>query len=873
MFGAWYKHVTHNIKSLLIPSIVAMIALTMLTACSLNQTGADNQNTSPPTTTERVFISKSDAEQYKDDYYIDYDYITVSQAALDNASTQEYKASEGLDKIGADHFHARNLTGKGQTISVIDTPIHTQHDDLQGSFSNGYDASNSQSNDTAARCGFDDCDVSHGTYIAGIIAGNKNGKGVLGIAYDAKIKPIAIFDNQGNSDVTADQFHQAIIQAAAPNIAAINSSWNSTAYSKIDYNGETYYYARAPGNNFLNFDGTISNHRMAYAENQAWRHAIGQGTIAVFANGNHGLNSETGMVELYNNQELEGKPARTENASDVFGKENANIPSFRGSYATIDATFKGHWLTVIAVNYDDNNKITSFSNGCGIAKQFCLAAPGSDIESTSNDNHYEYRSGTSIAAPYVSGSIALLKQAFPSLSSEEIVGLLLHTASDLGEEGVDDVYGHGIINLEEALRPQGVLHIVGFDNNPMVTGELLNQSGITFAGHFGTSKNHLRTGVRDDYNRTFVAVPAQIIRADIAFDLSDYMQHFTEAESIEHVTLSNQTILSFHQPQQTQQKWLSLQHRLSRKNNITASYHGDYKHQAITQVGLVAGDYVAPNNPPPIQPHFTYIRPAAADVMQFSSIHHLSDKLSIQPYIFTGDYDIGNKFEEMGVNVSFHHLTGRITLGYGRLDEHQQFLGSQSAGAYAIRDQSHTGFTDITITQSLLKPNLLKQANHGKQDGADAIILHHDKWQGRLKRELFLHVNYSDYRTNVAMALPAFVSIDNLSANQYQLGISGAHLLRNHDRFAVTFATKFGIRTGTLTQNSVLGYQTDGSFYNVTQDYSLATQYRHQQLSATYQTPLNGYMDLFTTLAYDDNYQHQGGLHQTSLLTGIKASF
>ena len=877
MFVAWYQYAINYRKPIVLLQILGFLALPMLTACSLSQTGGDTNNpdtATTATTTNRVFVSASDSEKIQNDHFSDYAYTPISKAELTDIRTKEYRNSEGLDKINASHAHLRNFTGKGQIISIIDTPIYAQHSDLQGSFINGYDASNGQSHSNAASC-FDGCDVSHGTHIAGIISGNKNGKGIMGVAYDAKIKPIAIFDNDGNSDVTAEQFHQAIIQAAGPHIAATTNSWNSTAYSKINHNGKTYYYARAPGKNFLNLDDTISNHRMARDENLAWHDAIGQGTIAVFANGNHGLNSETGMVELYDNSNVAGKPVLTLKASDILGEENANIPSFRGSYAATDLTLKGRWLTVIAVDY--NNKIEDFSNGCGIAKDFCLAAPGFEIESTFNADGYEYLSGTSVAAPYVSGSIAVLKQAFPSLSPDEIVELLLYTATDLGEEGVDDVYGHGIINLEEALRPQGVLHIVGFDNNPLVKeGEysLLEQSGITFARHFGGSNTKLQTGVRDDYNRSFVATPAQIMRADIEFYLGDYMQNFIASDATEQVTLSNQTILSFNQPEQQQAyQWLSLQHQFSPKHQITARFHNDYKQQAINQVGVVAaGTYSDQNNPPPIQPQFAYIRPTGENVMQFSSIHHLSTTLSIQPYIFTGDYDIGNKFEEMGVNISAYHQQSSITLGYGRLDEHQQFLGTQSFGAYAIRDQSHTGFTEISITHSLLKPNLLKN-NQSKQDRAGNIILKHDRWQGKLKRELFLHVNYTDYRTDVLMAYQDFVSINNLSANRYQIGLSGKHLIRNDDNFAIELTTKFGIRTGTLTQNSVDGYNIDGSFYNVTQDYPLATQHRHQQLSVTYQTPLNDVMDLFTTLAYDENYQHQGGVHQTTLLSGIKAEF
>jgi hypothetical protein len=63
--------------------------------------------------------------------------------------------------------------------------------------------------------------------------------------------------------------------------------------------------------------------------------------------------------------------------------------------------------------------------------------------------------GTSFAAPRVAGVAALVKQKFPNLSSAQIKQVLLQTADDLGATGVDEVFGHGKINIMNSLSPQG----------------------------------------------------------------------------------------------------------------------------------------------------------------------------------------------------------------------------------------------------------------------------------------------------------------------------------------------------------------------------------------------------------------------------------
>lgn len=121
-------------------------------------------------------------------------------------------------------------------------------------------------------------------------------------------------------------------------------------------------------------------------------------------------------------------------------------------------------------------ELASYSNQCGVAKDYCIAAPGGEIRKEddeiiiedaivstaySEDRDYAYTAmaGTSMAAPMVTGGIALLMSAYPHLTSQEVVRLLFKTADDLGETGVDEVYGNGVMNLKEATDPFGSMDL------------------------------------------------------------------------------------------------------------------------------------------------------------------------------------------------------------------------------------------------------------------------------------------------------------------------------------------------------------------------------------------------------------------------------
>jgi hypothetical protein len=102
---------------------------------------------------------------------------------------------------------------------------------------------------------------------------------------------------------------------------------------------------------------------------------------------------------------------------------------------------------ICVVATDSSNKLASFSNIGGE-----LAAPGASNYSTFLGSTYRYLSGTSMASPHVAGSLAIVGEACPTCSASELRNILTETAVDLGEEGYDIIFGHGLVDLVSAIE-------------------------------------------------------------------------------------------------------------------------------------------------------------------------------------------------------------------------------------------------------------------------------------------------------------------------------------------------------------------------------------------------------------------------------------
>ena len=81
-----------------------------------------------------------------------------------------------------------------------------------------------------------------------------------------------------------------------------------------------------------------------------------------------------------------------------------------------------------------------------------LVAPGQRVLTTEAGGGWGREDGTSIAAAFVTAGAALVRAANPTLDRAQIEGILLATARDLGPEGRDDAFGHGLLRVDRAVR-------------------------------------------------------------------------------------------------------------------------------------------------------------------------------------------------------------------------------------------------------------------------------------------------------------------------------------------------------------------------------------------------------------------------------------
>ncbi len=106
-------------------------------------------------------------------------------------ATDEYVNSTGVGCINSKMMHNSGIDGTGVKVAVIDTGIDYTHEDLDSNYKGGYDFVFSDSDP------FDDSYNSHGTHVAGILAAERNGVGVVGVAPNASIYAVKVMDGSG----------------------------------------------------------------------------------------------------------------------------------------------------------------------------------------------------------------------------------------------------------------------------------------------------------------------------------------------------------------------------------------------------------------------------------------------------------------------------------------------------------------------------------------------------------------------------------------------------------------------------------------------------------------------------------------------------
>lgn len=140
-------------------------------------------------------------------------------------------------------------------------------------------------------------------------------------------------------------------------------------------------------------------------------------------------------------------------ACDYAYNKGVVLVASSGNTPGNNMSYPARLSNVISVGSVNSAKIHSTFSSYG--HDLDLVAPGEMVLSTykeAGQDQYMEMSGTSMSAPFVSGSIALLLSLMPHLSPAEVRARLLSSTDDLGEPGYDMKTGHGLLNTQKLLE-------------------------------------------------------------------------------------------------------------------------------------------------------------------------------------------------------------------------------------------------------------------------------------------------------------------------------------------------------------------------------------------------------------------------------------
>lgn len=306
----------------------------------------------------------------------------------------------GLEKIKATNVWGEyGLKGEGIVIGIMDSGVDGTHEALAHNY-RGRDGNHQYSwidvsgqNYTTPKDGY-----GHGTHVAGTAVGGGEGE-PIGVAPEAEWIAAKIFTDGGSATISG--IHRAFEWFMAPGgdptkaPHIVNNSWG---------NPNTF-------------------NKEFYEDVQAW---VAAGIFPLFAAGNEGPGAQT-----------VGSPGSFPESFTIGATDsNDQVASFssRGPVYWIDD--EGNQQRLLKPN---------------------VTAPGHQIYSAwpevRGQGKYNTISGTSMATPHVAGAIALLLEANPKLSIQDIKDLLAVTARQEQHMGTlpNDLYGEGIINIYQAV--------------------------------------------------------------------------------------------------------------------------------------------------------------------------------------------------------------------------------------------------------------------------------------------------------------------------------------------------------------------------------------------------------------------------------------
>ncbi len=733
---------------------------------------------------------------------VSYSVPTCSDTGTAYQTTEYYwmdrydRTDQALARVCASTAYANGATGSGVKVAVVDTGIvlnsngtnkHREFGSNGDALPNGnlviVDGADSVNQGSTQ---YDNDNVpedndGHGTHVAATIGANKDGSGMHGIAYDSILYPIKIMDPYDTFwNASAWGLYRALIN----NVDIVNNSWTmggeigtncynestceawvkTTPDDKID---QTYEYAK-----YLATNGNI---------------------ISVWAAGNDAY-SNPGVI----------------NGSCIYNSV---------------------WreLCVIVVATGTDGKIASFSNRCGIAADYCIAAPGVDIYAASlSSNGYVNKQGTSMAAPLVSGGLALIKHKFSSLTNQQVIDRLLATATDHEEYSQSSIYGHGMMDLGAATSNIASLQVLAIAPSFNLDDE--NSKYSELSSNSVTTSIAFNAGLSHSLQDKTMEVYDSFDRANFEVNISAF--------------INNSNVVNKHKIENhlNELRLAGGNYELKENNRGTLFLNIN---ESVPKSLFISNDnkLTIGNN--------TSSNKFFLDTKRNLNLNTLESNSSYfdNPYFFKTENNISMSYalsetsaeiysgvEGQNIGLSFNYLpksswnnpsrnVGNLELSFGVVLENEKVLNSYSSGAFTLGENSSTAFTGIKYKKT-----------HGNYD-------------------LFANVYYGN--TYVTDYNNSYIDVDgSILSNSYAIGLIKNNWLSKNQKIAFLFNQPQKIIDGQATLTIPVNSNSERIVTMADYNLSLVSPETQNNYNFYYEKYLNDDQSLYLNFTHINNPYH-----------------
>lgn len=434
--------------------------------------------------------NNGDTVNYKTVEYTNSDLGTVTPGAIKDANlyrTEEFmalanhEADNLLSAIKADAAWSRGWTGKGSIVIIADSGTNINHTDLDNqihSAKNFIDGSTNVSDING-----------HGTHVAGITGAEMNNTGMIGVAPDVKMMIAKVTDSTSYSFSRA---RNAAAWGKEHGAIAINVS----AEVRLD-NGFKASLTKGADGNWYSTHWYYGQNGYNGAKSEAgyWKESLGDEMVLVKAAGNQGTDYSAGMNQMATATDANGNLILDGQMIVVGSWDIANkkISGFSNRAGTVCTTY-----------------VNDTCKDAAEIKDFYILAPGTSIYSTGKNGNYVHMSGTSMAAPAVTGALAVIHQMWPHMKGNNLVKLLTQTADKTIAGYDENVHGQGLMDLDKATQPVGA---TGIPTSGRTNGNVSQVAGYV-SGSSGALSELSSVMVLDSFERDYYVDMSNVVKTD-----------------------------------------------------------------------------------------------------------------------------------------------------------------------------------------------------------------------------------------------------------------------------------------------------------------------------------------------------------------------